>query len=88
MRGTSKGARSGRGGGIRNSKCGNWEWERGWGKSFLEAGAEPQGNENASEEAGQISHQFAESDDEEGSNAHVCWVVDGDPTSLSLGKPR
>ena len=35
-------------------------------KSFLEAGAEPQGNENASEETGQISHQFAESEDEEG----------------------
>ena len=31
---------------------------------FLEAGAEPEGKENASEEAGQISHQFAESDDE------------------------
>ena len=34
------------------------------GKFFLEAGAEPEGKENASEEAGQISHQFAESDDE------------------------
>ena len=31
---------------------------------FLEAGAEPEGKENAGEEAGQISHQFAESDDE------------------------
>lgn len=39
-------------------------------KSFLEAGAEPQGNENASEEAGQISHQFAESDDEDGGEGH------------------
>ena len=39
-------------------------------KSFLEAGAEPQGNENASEEAGQISHQFAESDNEEGGEGH------------------
>ena len=39
-------------------------------KSFLEAGAEPQGNENASEEAGQISHQFTESDDEDGSETH------------------
>ena len=36
------------------------------GKFFLEAGAEPEGKENAGEEAGQISHQFAESDDEEG----------------------
>ena len=43
----------------------------GWVRKFLlEAGAEPQGNENASEEAGQISHQFAESDDEEGSETH------------------
>ena len=36
------------------------------GGNFLQAGAEPEGKENASEEAGQISHQFAESDDEEG----------------------
>ena len=43
----------------------------GWVRKFLsEAGAEPQGNENASEEAGQISHQFAESDDEEGGEGH------------------
>ena len=33
---------------------------------FLEAGAKPEGKKNASEEASQISHQFAESDDEEG----------------------
>ena len=31
---------------------------------FLEAGAKPEGKKNASEEASQISHQFAESDDE------------------------
>ena len=36
------------------------------GGNFLQAGAEPEGKENASEEARQISHQFAESDDEEG----------------------
>ena len=43
----------------------------GWVRKFLsEAGAEPQGNENASEEAGQISHQFTESDDEDGSETH------------------
>ena len=45
-------------------------WKGGLGNLFLEAGAKPQGNENASEEAGQISHQFAESDDEEGSETH------------------
>ena len=43
----------------------------GWVRKFpLEAGAEPQGTENASEEAGQISHQFTESDDEEGGEGH------------------
>ena len=43
----------------------------GWVRKFLsEAGAEPQGNENASEEAGQISHQFAESNDEESGERH------------------
>ena len=52
------------------------------GGNFLQAGAEPEGKENAGEEAGQISHQFAESDDEEG-GSHG-----GGPTTLSLGKPR
>ncbi len=41
------------------TKVGGWE-------IFLQAGAKPEGKENASEEAGQISHQFAESDEEEG----------------------
>ena len=52
------------------------------GGNFLQAGAEPEGKENASEEARQISHQFAESDDEK-RKSH--W---GGPTTLSLGKPR
>ena len=47
-----------------------WQVEGCVRKSFLEAGAEPQGNENASEETGQISHQFAESDDEESAETH------------------
>ena len=52
------------------------------GGNFLQAGAEPEGKENTSEEARQISHQFAESDDEK-RKSH--W---GGPTTLSLGKPR
>ena len=41
------------------TKVGGWE-------IFLQAGAKPECKENAGEEASQISHQFAESDDEEG----------------------
>ena len=40
------------------TKVGGWEF-------FLQAGAKPEGKKNAGEEASQISHQFAESDDEQ-----------------------
>ena len=55
---------------LRGGASKGLRWKGGLGNHFLEAGAEPKGNENASEEAGQISHQFAESDDEEGSETH------------------
>ena len=55
---------------LRGGASKGLRWKGGLGNHFLEAGAEPQGNENASEEAGQISHQFAESDDEEGGEGH------------------
>ena len=57
------------------TKVGGWEF-------FLQAGAKPEGKKNAGEEASQISHQFAESDDEK-RKSHL-----GGPTTLSLGKPR
>ena len=72
-----------------------FEWKgikkglRGYGvKVWLKPKAEPNAYGDAGAYGDEVDEDFKDRDYEDGAETHVCWVVDGDPTSLSLGKPR